>query len=114
MAEFQEVIQQKKRMCNSVLCCKCDIYRLCGEDLSKCPQFISNNPKKAEEVIMRWAEEHPEPVYPSWYDYLHNIGVLYNKHTAGGYVTEICWGYMMAPIDDDTAQKLGLQPKEGV
>ena len=109
MAEFQEVMRQKKRMCNSVLCCKCDIYRLCGEDLSKCPQFISNNPKKAEEVIMSWAAEHPEPVYPTWEQ---AIAEIYLRSGRTKYRSIKEWE-INEPIDADTAQKLGIEPKEG-
>ena len=109
MAEFQEVIRQKKRMCNSVLCCKCDIYRLCGEDLSKCQQFINNNPKKAEEVIMSWAAENPELQYPTWIDWLVDQGLIFI--TSDTYA----FNFLKAtdPIPADITQKLGLQPKEG-
>ena len=103
---FQEVMQQKKRMCNSVLCCKCDIYRLCGEDLSKCQQFINNNPKKAEEVIMSWAAKNPEPVYPTWEEYLRNVGVIPTDQ-------DIIQTFLKTHIPADIAQKLGIKPKEG-
>lgn len=46
MAEYVEVMKQKKRMCNSILCCKCDIFYLSGENVCNCQQFISNNPSK--------------------------------------------------------------------
>lgn len=105
---FQEVIRQKKRMCNSVLCCKCDIYRLCGEDLSKCQQFINNNPKKAEEVIMSWAAEHPEPMYPTWFEYLYAIS---NPDYFD--LTEFYTWMRHTHIPADLAQKLGIEPKEG-
>ena len=105
VAEFSEVIQQKKRMCNSVLCCKCDIYRLCGEDLSKCTQFINNNPKKAEEVIMSWAAEHKEPVYPTWFEWFKTVVTDEEMLQRGMY-----WDMH---IPADIAQKLGLEPKEG-
>jgi len=103
MAEFQEVIQQKNRMCQSTKCCKCDIYRLCNEDLSKCQRLIYNNPKKAEEVIMSWAAKHPKPVYPTWYEYLSDY-----YRAAFGDMSVIS----KQPIPADLAQKLGLQPKE--
>lgn len=73
MAEFQEVMRQKKRMCQSIFCRKCDICLICEQKSSICSQYIFNNPKKAEEIIMSWATEHPEPVYPTWYEYLCDI-----------------------------------------
>lgn len=77
------------------------------------PADAFKDAKLVEEIVMAWAAKHPEPVYPTWHDYLHSIGVLYKKHTAGGDVTEIHWGNMMAPIPAELAQKLGLHPKEG-
>jgi hypothetical protein len=79
------------------------VYEMCGKE----------NFTNMERDISAWAAEHPEPVYPTWYDYLHSIGVLYKKHTAGGDVPEIHWGNMMTPIPADIAQKLGIEPKEG-
>ena len=111
MAEFQEVIRQNKRMCQSVKCCKCDIYRLCGEDLSKCQRFINNNPKKAEEVIMSWAAEHPEPVYPTWWEWLENMGIVSNAKSECSKFFDTTRMYDSIPAD--IAQKLGIEPKEG-
>ena len=116
MAEFCDVIYEMKRMCDHFrptcsgckLCLGKGTNEFCGEQ----PCDIRSDPALVEDAVMEWAKANPKPVYPSWYDYLHSIGVLHKKHTASGDETEICWGYMMAPIDDDTAKKLGLQPKE--
>lgn len=104
MAEFSEVIKQKKRMCNSTLCCKCDIYHACGEDLSHCEPFIINNPQRAEEIIMRWAAEHPEPVYPTWYRWLIMMGAI-------GSVEDL-FSDLQREIPADIAQQLGIKPEE--
>ena len=114
MAEFQEVIQQKKRMCQSALCCKCDIYLMCGQELSKCSQFIFNNPKKAEETIMSWAEDHPEPVYPTWYEFMRENKIIPDVlEDCGDYYKTIGKWLVKATIKQDIAQKLGIEPKEG-
>lgn len=111
MAEFQEVMRQKKRMCNSVLCCKCDIYRLCGEDLSKCAQFINSNPKKAEEVVMSWAADHPEPVYPTWLDWLEMMGIVFYKPISETESRATVFGpEAIKHIPADIAEKLGIDP----
>lgn len=105
-------MKQKKRMCNSILCCKCDIFHLSGENISNCPQFISNNPGKAEKIIMAWAADHPEPVYPTWVEYLVGIGVIPHEirlETADALMDT----HLLKPIPADIAEKLGLQPKEG-
>lgn len=114
MAEFQEVMQQKKRMCNSFPCCKCDIYRLCGEDLSKCPRFIINNPNKAEKVIMSWAAEHPEPVYPTYGEWFVEHGDLvdgWQNAINATWIANTAIDIFMKPIPADIAQKLEIEPK---
>lgn len=113
MAEFSEVIKQKKRMCNSTLCCKCDIYHACGEDLSHCEPFIINNPQRAEEIIMRWAAEHPEPVYPTWMAWLINVGAIPKSIRWDEPLVEAVYDAIQKHIPADLAQELGIKPKEG-
>lgn len=113
MAEYVEVMKQKKRMCNSTLCCKCDIFHLSGESVVNCPQFISNDPSKAEKIIMAWAAEHPEPVYPTWGEYLASIGVLKPAQAKNAYevwFTQLC----TTNIPAEFAEKLGIEPKSQV
>lgn len=122
MAEFQEVMRQKERMCNSILCYKCDIWRLCDDDSSLCQRFMSNNPKKAEEVIMSWAAECPELVYPTWREWLQEQGVLDVEYipaesktttTSKSCVQTVkTFAPFYRPIPADIAQKLGIEPKE--
>ena len=50
---------------------------------------------------MEWAEEHPEPVYPTWGTWLSE------KYDYD--LREI----MYTPILADIAEKLGIEPKEG-
>lgn len=51
--------------------------------------------------VSKWAAEHPEPVYPTWGEYLHT---LHNEPSSRE---------LSRPIPADIAQRLGLQPKEG-
>lgn len=60
MAEFQEVMKQKKRMCNTRIdgCYDCVLYyKRSGKNIS-CSKFCSEYPQQAEEIIMKWAEEN--------------------------------------------------------
>lgn len=111
MAEYVEVIKQKKRMCNSTLCCKCDIFHLSGENIENCPQFISNNPSKAEKIIMSWAAEHPEPVYPTWYEWLTSIGAVTRK-VKPDVASNLIETGLLDPIPANIAEKLGIISKE--
>ncbi len=64
-----------------------------------------------EEKVDAWAAENPEPLYPTWLDYLHTVGLVTK--------TENCTPYgfdftkVMKPIPADIAEKLGLKPKGG-
>ena len=53
MAEFVEVMKQKKRMCND-----CEQVNMCHKCYGSM-NYINQNPQEAEEIIMKWASEHP-------------------------------------------------------
>lgn len=57
MAEFQTVMAQAARMCSShKLCTSCLIRKNC---VTSCRAFMFEHPDEYEEIIMKWAEEHP-------------------------------------------------------
>ena len=57
MAEFQKVMQERQRMCNSYISCwQCHINAI-RNDI--CQVWISKNPKEAEQIIMEWAKKNP-------------------------------------------------------
>lgn len=57
MAEFVEVIKHKKRMCKERACGLCEIGNGCMSG-QHCNSYMMENPEKAEEIIMKWAEEN--------------------------------------------------------
>lgn len=59
MAEYQEVVKQFKRMCESNCsnCHECPIESYRG--FYHCWRWVSEDPEKSEELIMKWAKEHP-------------------------------------------------------
>jgi hypothetical protein len=82
--------------------------------------------KKVEDTINEWAAEHPEPVYPTWSEWLYSVGVFEDKPipmpmlSSNGDTEDcniVCHNIATSkadePIPSDIAQKLGLQPKEG-
>ncbi len=111
MAKFQEVCKHLKRMCERY-----------GDDCIKCPlgdkdycslsagDRTAETYKKAEEIIMTWAAEHPEPVYPTWGEWLMSIGVISGLFPKGAIDA---LGNLKQPIPADIAQKLGIEPMEG-
>ena len=60
MAEFQEVVRQYGRLCDSMHHCspECPMHSL--EDGGMCHEFMRNNPEGFEAVVMKWAADHPE------------------------------------------------------
>lgn len=112
MAEFQEVIRQWGRMCNSsdrISCENCKLYPVLPEDICRNVPDVETA-QLIEQEVMAWAAKHPEPVYPTWYEYLHGLGIT--KFYEGQHVC-IDFHKVMERIPADIAQKLGLKPKEG-
>ena len=116
MAEFQEVCKHLKRMCGRYgdNCIKCPLENKDFCSLSAGDRTAETY-KKAEEIIMSWAAEHPEPVYPTWYEYLISERVLVPR---SNYTTYDLNALLLAqlkntPIPADIAQKLEIAQKEG-
>ena len=116
MAEFQYVIKHWRRMCKKYTtdnndCCKgCPLEDIaehgCGAIFDEYFADVVDWPE-LERRVMQWAAEHPEPVYPTWEEYLRNVGVIPTNQ-------DIIQTFLKAHIPADTAQKLGIEPKEGV
>lgn len=127
MAEFQEVMRQWGRLCTQH-CAEntddCDGCLLGGTRADVCSSYAKDNAEDVEELerlVMEWAAEYPEPVYPTWGDYLLSIGVVKIIHS--DIPVELPNGDTIEPsksfdinlninIRADIAQKLGLEPKE--
>ena len=65
--------------------------------------------KQLEEIVMQWAAEHPEPVYPTWYEYVWSQ--LAKKEPISDH--DLATWMENNRIPADIAQKLGIEPKEG-
>ena len=76
MAEFQEVMRQYMRLCKSLgsdedakKCKSCPISCKNNPTGIPCDDVLWLEPQISEEIIMKWAAEHPEPKYPTWVDW---------------------------------------------
>lgn len=127
MAEhsFQEVMHQFDRMCNANSgCINCPLHQndYYSDDECHIGAFV-RHPEKIEQTVMQWAARHPEPVYPTWAEFLKDnniIGVEYTPRASS--TTSVSTSYIQTvrtepafyrPIPADIAEKLGLEPKEG-
>lgn len=121
MSEFQEVMRQAKRMCEAN-CEECPLSHTVG---NICPIAVTGNDEIAEieHIVMDWAEEHPEPRYPSWVEWQganfqmaeRAICAAYfmDAGDAGCYVNGRCDKCREKPIPADIAEKLGIKPIGG-
>lgn len=113
MAEFQEVIKQFKRLCDSANqdCSSCGL-----ENMSCSIKDIVDNSAAFEKRVSAWAAKHPEPVYPTWAEWLNSIGVIIGEQPFPAlnipvYVYQASTK-MLEPIPANIAEKLGIIPKE--
>ena len=59
MAEFIEVMKQKKRMCETLNCRSCSLSSDNNNCNVGCTKFILKYYEQSEKIIMNWAKEHP-------------------------------------------------------
>lgn len=91
MAEFVEVMQQKKRMCEA-LKPDCSSCGLCSDNNNYhigCNKFILDYYEQSEEIIMKWAKENP--VKTNADKFKEVFGVEPNENTCP-YTIEKCDG----------------------
>ena len=115
MAEFAQTMKDWRRMCKAYTtdddsCCDgCPVVDFhehgCGAIFE---MEDSTNWQRYADTIRAWAAEHPEPVYPTWGEWLESIGVA----QVGSGMLSIHPAIAEQPIPADTAQQLGIEPKE--
>ena len=106
MSDFVQTMKDWRRMCDTYTtedaarCCQG-----CPMDGRGCGAIYENDNADPEVIVrevQRWAANHPEPVYPTWGEWLQKL--YNNTNYAGIFIT---------PIPAGIAQKLGIEPKEG-
>ena len=118
MAEhsFQEVMHQFDRMCKANSgCINCPLHQndYYSDDECHIGAFV-RYPEKIEQTVMSWAAEHPEPVYPTWLEWLHTTSAVDDTidiPVGDGTIFRVA--IKNVPIPADIAVSLGLKPKEG-
>ena len=117
MAEFVKTMKDWMRMCEH-----CDRNEKigCVVNGSVCAGFRKMideiDLEVVEAKVTAWAAEHPEPVYPTWGEWLEKQGVVKTvlspryEENGASYYTSIY--EITNPIPADIAEKLELQPKE--
>ena len=113
IVDFVQIMKDWRRMCKAYStdddsCCEgCPVVDFrehgCGAIFE---MEDSTDWQRYADTIMAWAAEHPEKHYPTWGEYLGD-GIKNNTNTLAA-VMRLC-----QEIPADTAQKLGIEPKEG-
>ena len=95
MAEFAEVMREARRMCKVHTDCKgCPRVGLRCVTVSCI--WGDEDIADFERTVHDWAKAHPEPRYPTWWDWFFAERIE-----------------PVNPIPADIAEKLGIEPKEG-
>jgi len=125
VAEFQEMVREFHRLCETQrrlhknTCDKCPIKIATMGTMFQCYRYVLEKPEDAENIIMSWAAENPEPVYPTWGEWFAEQGELSANWkdlrvvSCSGKSSAGIIGLFYNEIPSDIAQKLGIEPKEG-
>ena len=123
MAKFTEVMRQARRMCKThEYCGSCPLWDT-AESFCRIDTECYSDDSVIENIVMQWAAEHPEPVYPTWNEwYRQNFPAAYynskricpmvfgdGKNCHRETDCDRCRNNM---IPADIADKLGIKPKE--
>lgn len=118
MAEFSDVVKHWARFCAAMqkkieadgkyyTCdgCPLENNRMCTDTADA---FTVDAMREVEDTVMAWAKDNPEPVYPSWWEFV-------KWHKSDGRIEEtasdiVAW-MVATPIPAHIAQVMGLEPK---
>jgi hypothetical protein len=110
VAEYQQRMKDWQRMCDSMQggirkCDNCPLLKvLCQYKPNEKVDFA-----EAEQIIEKWVEEHPEPVYPSVAKYLEQFGIIIRRDGS----LQADFFKANEPMSAYMANLLGISPEEG-
>ena len=121
MADFVQTMKDWRRMCKDRSCDSCNLSGSCNLDPDSWSDYDIS---KIDRKVKIWVAEHPEPVYPTWEEWLQSVGVMESsegllRRIKGQLLIDGIPAYaipttkVLEPIPADLAQKLGVEPKEG-
>ena len=121
MSEFTDIMRQARRMCKAQEDCEsCPLWNT-ANFFCKLDTACYSDDSMIESIIMQWAAEHPEPVYPTWREWQNST--FPDAHTPirpcefGSKDRfkcdkKTCYECKAEPIPADIAERLGIKPKE--
>ena len=113
MAEYVQTMKDIRRMCDAYAsnCYECPLTSYECACTPKHRLFFTD--KQVEEIVATWAAVHPEPVYPTWIEWLHDNGIVLDARQHDEIEHSVLGLEAINPIPADIAQKLGIEPKKG-
>ena len=124
MAQFSEVMRQAKRMCKAFSDGHCSECPIGDADVLECGITVTSEMdcKEVERRVMQWAQEHPEPVYPTWSEWQNSVFpdaeidmtpcAFGSRDRLNCFLEKKCSTCKEQQIPADIAEKLGIKPKE--
>lgn len=123
MAEFIEVMEQAKRMCEAFRDGHCSECPVGNAKVLECGIMVTSEMdcEEVEHRVMQWANDHPEAKYPSWEDgwkqlfpEAEHVPCPYQYFGDGSCCERYgdCKPCKASPMPADIAEKLGIKPKE--
>lgn len=121
MSEFMDVMRQARRMCkNQEDCESCPLWNT-ANFFCKLDTTCYSDDSAIENIVMQWAKENPETVYPTWDEWQKSMfqdagspimPCNFESKDRLGCLGKICIECRNQPIPADIAEKLGIRPKE--
>ena len=96
MAEFVDIVSTIRRMPDELAA---EMHRRLVEA-----------PEDVERETLRWMKENPEPQYPTWGEWLCEVGVSRISSYQDNRPIYSRTKKFYEPMDAETAQKLGIEP----
>ena len=87
------------------------INRMPAERAEQLRQLMASEPEAVEREVLAWAKDHPAPRYPTWAEWLCEMGVSrISSYEEGKVVYSRCRKFY-EEMDEATAKALGIAPK---
>ena len=122
MGEFQAVMHDWIRMCkhfwsgdpNDDCSENCPLVHVWCPMVDKPMMNVDDvDAARLEAVVTKWAAENPEPIYPTWGEWLLKQGVINaGTETRYGFTYQTVNAKFFEPMDAEIAEKLGVEPVE--
>lgn len=116
MADFIQTMKDWRRMCKhysdeSVKDGRTSCVDMCPLGHNTACDIMENaldsDIKVLAEEVAKWAAKHPEPMYPTWLEWLSDMGLIIKNDV--GYTFHFIRATQHIPAD--IAEKLGIEPK---